>query len=105
MWQEFDTHINLYNAWADHFNLRLGLYHGDIFQDGISEDAVHVRVSDDGLGFLVQRQALSPEQMQRGIELSMEALDLAICRYYLADVEEGLEAAAVENAIKKIVEE
>ena len=105
VWQEFDSHINLYNAWADHFNLRLGLYHGDIFQDGICKDAVHVRVADDGQGFLVQRQALSPEQMQRGLELSMEAIDLAICRYYLADVEEGLEEKAVENAIKKIVAE
>ena len=35
----------------------------------------------------------------------MEALDLAFCRHYLANIEENLGEVAVENTIKKIVAE
>ena len=101
--EAFDTHVNLYNVCADNYNRKLGLHHAEIFLDGISKDAVRVRVSDDGCEFVVQHQVLSPAQMLRGIELSQEGLDLAICRHYLADLEEGLEERAVENTINKIV--
>ncbi|MYJ57049.1 MAG: hypothetical protein F4096_11565 [Rhodothermaceae bacterium] len=103
--EEFDAHINLFNVCADDYNRKLGLYHAEIFQEGVNKDAVHVCVSDDGREFHVQRQVLSPAQMRRGIELSMEGLNLAICRHFLGDVEELLEERAVENTIKKIVAE
>ena len=47
----------------------------------------------------------SPNRMQRAINLSMEVLDLAICRHYLANVEGNLGEIAVENVIQKIVAE
>ena len=73
--------------------------------DGTRKDAIHVRVSGDGYGFLLCNIMFSPNRMQRAINLSMEVLDLAICRHYLANVEGNLGEIAVENVIQKIVAE
>ena len=105
MQEEFDTHVRVYNAWAEHFSRRVRLYHAEIFQEGVRKGAIHVRVTEDGRGFRVQRHALSPEQMECATALSMEAIDLAICRHHLGEVEGKLEETAVENTIRKIVAE
>ena len=80
-------------------------YHAEIFQDGVRKGTIHVRVAEDGSGLRVQRHVLSPEQVAYATALSMEGINLAICRHYFANVEEGLEEDAVENTIGKIVPE
>lgn len=72
--EDFDTQIRLYKVCADNYNRQLGLYHAEIFQDGVRKDAVRVCVSNDGRAFVVHRQVLTPAQMLRGIELSAEGL-------------------------------
>ena len=103
--EELDTEIDLYNVCVDDYNRKLRIHHAEVYQDGARHDAVHVSVSEDGRGFIVRRPVLSPAQLQRGRGLSMERLNLAMCRHYLEGKEAGLEEMAIENTIKKIVAE
>ncbi len=97
--KQFDTEIDLYNVCVDNYNRTLHLHHAEVFQDGVQKGAVQVCMSDDSRGFIVRRPVLSPAQRQRGRELSIERLNLAMCKHYLEGKEGGLEEIAIEREL------